>query len=193
MKNILSILVLTFIVSMNAVPASAIEIASPIAGQKYYIWDNVPIELDNPEEGYFYTTFVNGVPSEVFAPERGCKYIIKVIGENPDCETCPVDTAEQIIRVNPYPPVEKTRIKIISPAVDFEYHINDFVPIEFESQLMDRTDFIFKTYVTDPNGATEQTEIWAPKEPGKYIIKVEAIGIGNGFRFSSSHAYTALG
>lgn len=186
MKNILSILALAFIVSMLAVPASAVEITSPVAGQKYYVWDNMPIELDNLEEGYFYTTFVNGVPAEVFAPERGGKYVIKVFGENPDCETCPDDTAEQIIRVDPYPPVEKTRIKIISPEVDFDYHVNDVVPIEFESQLKDRTDFIFKTYVTDPNGVTELTETWAPKETGKYIIRVEALGIDNGFRFCSS-------
>ena len=36
--------------------------------------------------------------------------------------------------------------------------VNDTVPIEFETPLTDRDDFIFKTYVTGPDGVRELKE-----------------------------------
>lgn len=177
MKNILSILTLAFFVSMIAASASEIEITSPVAGENYYIWDEVPITFTSTlGEGYSYTTFVNGLPTDVLASEIGGKYLIKVLGENPDCEECSDYTAEQTIDIGFFPRVEETRIKIISPALGNNYYVGDNVTIEFESPLTDRDDFIFNTYVTGPDKVKRMVETWNPTEPGRYSIKVEAVG-----------------
>lgn len=191
MKNILTIITLALFVSMIAASASEIEITSPVATEKHYIWDEVPITFTTQlGDEYNYTTFVNGVPEDVFAPESGGKYLIKVVGENPDCEECSY-YAEQTIDIGFFPRTEETRIKIISPALGTNYYVGDNVAIEFESPLTERSDFIFNTYVTGPDKVSRQTETWAPDMPGKYGIKVEAIGITSGLSFASSRGYEA--
>jgi len=191
MKNILSILALAFLVSMVTASASEITITSPVPGQKYCAWDEVPIEFTSTlGEGYTYTTYVNGVETDVFAPENGGKYVVKVFAEIPGCEDC-YDTQSQIaFNVDCFPRVDKTRIVITSPEIGVEYHVNDSVPIEFETPLAGRDGFEFKTYVTGPDGIRKLTDTWAPTVPGKYGIKVNAVG--NGLTFSISHGYVAL-
>lgn len=191
MKKVLSVLALAFLVSMMTASASEIEITSPAAGETYYIWDDVSIEYDSTlGEDYIYTTFVNGIQSGVFAPEKYGKYIIKVLGENPGCEDCPEYTAKRTINVGYYPNPEQTKIEITSPVLGSDYHVGENVTIEFESPLKDRDGFIFNTYVTDPNGVSKKTKTWAPTGPGRYGIRVEAVG--KGFKFSSSNDYIAL-
>lgn len=192
MKNIISILALAFIVSMVTASGGEITITSPVPGQKYYVWDEVPIRFTSTlGEGYSYTTYVNGVETDVFAPEDGGRHVVKVFAENPGCLDC-YDKQRQIaFDVGYFPRVNKTRIVIMSPKIGVQYHVNDSIPIEFETPLLGRDDFVFKTYVTGPDGVRKMTENWEPTIPGKYGIKVDAIGIGNGFHFSSSAGYVA--
>ena len=191
MKNILSVLALAFFMSMVMASASEITITSPAAGQKYYAWDEVPIEYTSTlGEGYIYTTYVNNVETDIFAPDYGGTYVVKVLAENPECEDCPDMESQIQLNVDDFPRVEKTRIKITSPVIGAEYHVNDIIPIEFDTPLAGRDGFEFKTYVTSPNGVRELTDTWAPKVPGKYGIKVDAIGYG--FTFSISRGYIAL-
>lgn len=195
MKNILLVLVLAFLVPMMMASASEIEITSPVAGEKYYVWDEVPIEFTSLlGEGYIYSTYVNGVETDVFAPEKGGRYVIRVLGENPDCEECFEYSAERIFKVGYYPRTEETQMIITSPVFGVNYLVNDTVPIEFESPLTDRDDFVFKIFVTGPDGVNElmQPYEWKPTMPGEYGIKVKAVGIGNGFQFASSLGYVAL-
>jgi hypothetical protein len=191
MKNILAILALAFLVSMVTASASEITITSPVPGQKYCAWDEVPIQFTNTlGEGYTYTTYVNGVETNVFAPEKGGKYVVKVLAKNLECEDCNDKETQVEFNVDCFPQVDKTRIVITSPEIGVEYHVNDFVPIDFDTPLVGRDDFEFKTYVTGPNGVRELTDTWAPTVAGKYNIKVEAVG--NGFTFTASHRYVAL-
>lgn len=191
MKNILLILALAFLVSMVTASASEITITSPVPGQKYCAWDEVPIEFTSTlGEGYIYTTYVNGEQTKVFAPESGGQYVINVFAENPECEEC-YDKQSQIeFNVDDFPRVDKTRIAITSPKKGVEYNVNDSIPIEFDTPLLGRDGFEFNTYVTGPNGVRELTDIWAPTVPGKYGIKVDAVGYG--FTFSISRGYIAL-
>jgi hypothetical protein len=157
--------------SMIAVSASEIEITSPVAGKEYYVWDEVPITWTSTlGEECNCSSFVNDEPTNVFSPEIGGKYVIKVI-----CENCS-NYAQQIFNIGFFPRAEKTRIKITSPVPGTEYYVGDIVPIEFESPLTDRDDFIFNTYVIGPDRVKRMVETWNPTEPGRYSIKVEAVG-----------------
>lgn len=194
MKNMIFILTLAFFMSMMIASASEIEITSPVAGQKYFVWDEIPIDFNSLlGEGYVYTTYVNGVVTDSFAPKKGGTYIFKVLGEDPDCEECFAYSAERTIKIGNFPRPEQTRINITSPVFGAEYFVNDTVPIQFESPLTDRDDFVFKVYVTGPDGSRELTEPyeWKPTLPGDYGIKVKAVGIGNGLQFVSSLGYFA--
>lgn len=193
MKNILLILTLAFLVSMVAASASQITITSPVPGQRYCAWDELPIEFTSTlGEGYTYTTYVNGVETGVFAPQKGGKYLVKVLAENPGCEDCYDKQKEIVVDVGYRPRLEKIQIVITSPKIDADYHVNDSVPIEFETPLFGRDDFIFKTYVTGPDGVRELMDTWAPTVPGEYGIRVDALGIGNGFTISYSQGVVAL-
>lgn len=176
---------------MVTASASEIIITSPVPGQKYFAWDEVPIEFTSTlGEGYTYATYVNGVETDVFAPDEGGNYVVKVFAENPECEDCCDEQCQIVLNVGYFPRVDKTRIIITSPEIGVEYHVNDSIPIEYETPLVNRDGFEFKTYVTGPDGVRELTDTWAPTEPGEYGIKVNAIG--NGFTFSISHGYIAL-
>lgn len=139
MKDIILILTLAFLMSMTMASASEIEITSPVAGQKYFVWDEIPIEFTSMlGEGYAYTTYVNGVVTNSFEPKKGGRYVIKVLGEDPDCEECFAYYAERTINIGNFPRPEQTRINIIAPVFGAEYFVNDTVPIQFESPLTDR-------------------------------------------------------
>lgn len=190
MKNILLVLALALLVSMVTASAYEIIITSPVPGQKYYAWDEVPITFTSTlGEGYSYTTYVNDVETDVFEPKDGGRYVVKIFAQNPGCEDC-YDMQRQIdINVDDFPRVDKTRIVITSPALGVEYHVNDSIPIEFRTPLDGMEGFKFKTYVTGPDGVRKMTETWTPTVPGEYRIKVDAIG--KGFIFSISHGYFA--
>jgi hypothetical protein len=190
MKNILSILALAFLVSMVTASASEITITSPVPGQKYCAFDEVPIQFTSTlGEGYTYSTYVNGVETDVFAPDKCGKYVVKVIAKNQLCENCK-DVQSQITFNVGFPQADKTRIVITSPEIGVVYHVNDIIPIKYETPLAGRDGFVFKTYVTGPDGVSELTDTWAPTVPGEYGIKVNAVG--KGFTFSISHGYVAL-
>lgn len=191
MKAILSILTLAFLLSMITVSASEIAIISPVSSQRCYVWDEVPIKFTSAlGEGYIYTTYVNGEETDIFAPEHGGKYLIKVIAENPECDDCYIKENEIAVDVGYFPRVNKTRIVITSPQVGAEYYVNDSVPIEYKTPLTDRDGFEFTTYVTSPDGVCEPADIWTPTVPGEYGIRVNAVG--DGFTFSISHGFVAL-
>lgn len=179
--------------SMMVASASEIEITSPIADEKYYVWDEVPITFTSTlGEGYSYITHVNGMSADIFAPKIGGKYIIEVLGINPNCEECPSYAAEETINLEFFPRIEETRIRITSPAPNTLYYVGDSVPIEFESPLTDRTDFMFNTYVIGPDKVKKLDEVWEPTTPGKYSIKVEAIGTDNGLSFGAALGCNAI-
>lgn len=192
MKNILSIMALAFLASMITASADEITVTSPVPGQKYYIWDEVPIEFTSTlAEGYNYTTYVNNVETTVFAPEKGGKYVVKVLAENPGCEDC-YDKQRQItINIGYFPPVDKTRIVITSPEIGVTYSVNESVPIEFATPLINIAGFKFKAYVTGPDGVRNKADTWTwtPSMPGEYSIDVNAVG--NGFIFGTSRVYEA--
>ena len=122
-------------------------------------------------EGYIYTTYVNGEETDIFAPEHGGKYLIKVITENPECDDCYIKENEIVVDVGYFPRVNKTRIVITSPQIGAEYYVNDSVPIEYKTPLTDRDGFEFTTYVTSPDGVCEPADIWTPTVPGEYGMK----------------------
>lgn len=191
MKYALSVLTLAFLMSIAIVSASEITITSPASGQRYCAWDEVPIEFTSTlGEGYSYTTYVNDVETDIFAPEYGGQYVVKVLAEDPGCEECYDEQSQIELDVDDFPRVDKIRIAITSPKIGVEYQVNGSIPIEFYSPLLGRDGFEFNTYVTGPNGVRELTDTWAPTVPGKYGIKVDAVG--DGFVFSISHGYIAL-
>lgn len=192
MKNIPFILVLAFLVSMIAVSASEIEITSPAPGQRYYVWDNVPITFTHLGEGWEYVTCVNGEETDVFAPDVGGKYVISVVATKNSAIGVEKVEIEETCNVRSLPRPANTQITITSPIWGKEYSVGDVVTIEYETPLAERDDFIFKTYVTGPDGVRNLTEIWAPTVPGEYGIRVDALGIRNGFTFSSSQGFEIL-
>lgn len=168
--------------------AGEIDITAPTEGQRYYVWDEVPIAYNlMPGDGWTYQTFVNGEETDMFAPLDAGLYTITVMASKV------VDAENGISITSPFPRPTETRIIITNPVYNQVYGVGDEIPVEFTSPLTDREGFTFRAYVKEP-GATKKAELtdwtWTPTKVGNYGISVEAKG--DGFTFVASRGYNVV-
>lgn len=188
MKNIITILATLFVLIIGTASASEIDITAPVEGQRYYVWDEVPITYSlMPGDGWTYQTFVNGEETDVFAPMSDGLYTITVMASKV------VDAENGISITSPFPRPTATRIVITNPVYNQIYNVGDEIPIEFTSPLTDRDGFTFTAYMKEPgtNKKVELTDwVWTPTKVGNYGISVQAKG--DGFTFVASRGYDVI-
>ena len=188
MRNIIVVMATLLVLLIGTVSAGEIDITAPAEGQRYYVWDEVPITYNlMPGDGWSYQTFVNGEETAMFAPLDTGLYTITVMASKV------VDAENGISITSPFPRPTATRIVITNPVYNQVYNIGDEIPVEFTSPLTDREGFSFKAYVKEP-GTTTKVELtdwtWVPTKVGNYGISVEAKG--NGFTFVASRGYNVV-
>lgn len=168
--------------------AGEIDITAPAEGQKYYIWDEVPIAYSlMPGEGWSYQTFVNGEETDVFTPLNTGLYTITVMASKV------VDVENGISITSPFPRPTSTRIVITNPVSNQVYNVGDEIPVEFTSPLTDREGVTFTAYMKEP-GTNTKVElidwVWTPTKVGQYGIMIQAQV--DGFTFGSSRGYNVV-
>lgn len=181
-------MVTLLVLMIGIVSAGEIDITAPAEGQRYYVWDEVPIAYSlMPGEGWSYQTFVNGEETDMFAPMKDGLYTITVMASKV------VDAENGISITSPFPRPTATRIVIVNPVYNQIYHVGDEIPVEFTSPLTDRDGFTFTAYMKEPgtNTKVEITDwVWTPTKVGNYEISVQAKG--NGFTFVASRGYNVI-
>ncbi len=193
MRNILSILALTFIISVIVASASEFSITSPESDKKYYVWDEIPV-IYGDEGVHDYSTYAKLLPDgtetlvdgDVLKPDIGGEYLITV-----RCDDCD-DEDSVTINVRDSPRPTNTRIVIKSPDKYTNYIVGEPVPIIFESLLPTiRPDVKITSYVTAPNSRERiETDTWVPTVANEYYV-IEVKAEVDGFTFIASNGFKA--